>query len=91
MTVLMLTTALNGRQLQRTITALLRQWVATAIQRINYVKNYAIIDWKLSRTEQKIVFIRTTDDKKEKLLQFLHKQGETDMMWLETIPVGEIG
>ena len=84
MTVLMLTTTLNGRQLQRTITALLRQWVATAIQRINYVKNYTIIDWKLSRTEQKIVFIRTTDDKKEKLLQFLHKQGETDMMWLES-------
>lgn len=91
MAVLMLTTALNGRQLQRLIVALLRQWVATSIQRINYVKNYTLIDWKLSRTEQKIVFIRTTDDKQERLLQFLQKQWENNLMWLETNPVSEGG
>jgi hypothetical protein len=87
----MVTSSQTGRQLSRSLIWLLKQWVATSLQRINYVKQYTLVAGKIQRQEQKIVFITTTEDKKEKLLQVLQKQGETTMVWLETSPVGEVG
>lgn len=91
MAILMVTSSQTGRQLSRSLIGLLKQWVATSLQRINYVKQYTLVAGKIQRQEQKIVFITTTEDKKDKLLQLLQKQWETTMVWLETNPVGEVG
>ena len=91
MPILMVTSSQTGRQFSRSLIGLLKQWVATSLQRINYVKQYTLVAWKIERKEQKIVFITTSEEQKEKLIKVLQKQGETTMVWVETNPVGEVG
>ena len=64
----------DGRKLQRLIIALLKQGLATSINRLNYVKKYTLVAGKLHREEEKILLIKTDEDKKERLLTFLQKQ-----------------
>ncbi len=72
----------TGRTLQRVIIAILKQWLATEINRVNYAKNYKLVEGKLSRTEQKIVLFTTTEEKKAKLEAFLEKQGAGSILWI---------
>jgi uncharacterized protein involved in tolerance to divalent cations len=64
----------DGRKLQRLIIAVLKQGLATSINRLNYVKKYTLVAGKLHREEEKILLIKTDEDKKERLLTFLQKQ-----------------
>lgn len=64
----------DGRKLQRLIIAVLKQGLATSINRLNYVKKYTLIAGKLHREEEKILLIKSDEEKKEKLLAFLEKQ-----------------
>lgn len=71
---LMMTYPNDGRKLQRLITGILKQWLAKCINRINYTKSYYIREGKLRRDEEKLLLIKTTDDKKEQLITFIKKQ-----------------
>lgn len=72
----------TGRTLQRLIIAILKQWLTTEIDRVNYAKNYTLVEGKVSRTEQKIVLFTTTEEKKAKLEAFLEKQGAGSVSWI---------
>ena len=63
----------DWRQLKRFITAILKKQLAACIQRINYMKSYYIREWELKRSEEKLLIIKTTANKKEALSQFIHK------------------
>lgn len=86
MLLLLMTYPNDGRKLQRLIIALLKQWLAKCINRVNYVKSYYLREGKLKREEEKIVLIKTTDDKKEKLIEFIKKQHPyelPELIWLK--------
>jgi periplasmic divalent cation tolerance protein len=72
--ILMMTYPNDGRKLQRLIIAILKQGLAKCINRINYVKSYYIREGKLKRDEEKILLIKTTEDKKTQLIAFIKKQ-----------------
>ncbi len=83
---LLMTYPNDGRKLQRLITALLRQKLAVCIQRINYVKSYYLRENKIKRDEEKLVLIKTTDSKKEKLTDFIKKNHPyqiSELIWLK--------
>ena len=63
----------DGRNLRRFMTAVLKKKLATCIQRINNVKSYYGWEWKIAKTEEKILLIKTTQDKKDALMNFIHK------------------
>lgn len=83
--ILMMSYPNDGRKLQRLIIGILKQWLAISINRLNYAKTYTLVEGKVVREEQKVVLIKTTDDKKEKLLSFLkkqHPQHMPELIWL---------
>jgi len=55
------------------MTAVLKKWLATCIQRINNVKSYYVWEGKITKSEEKILFIKTTTEKKDALMKFIHK------------------
>jgi periplasmic divalent cation tolerance protein len=63
----------DGRQLKRLITALLKSGAAKCIQRFNYVKSYYMREGKMKQEEEKILLIKTTEDKLAKLQEILTK------------------
>lgn len=68
----------NGRQLKRLIIGILKQNLATCVQRINYMKSYSLHEWKIVKSEEKIVMMKTTSDRIEKLVNFVKKQHPYD-------------
>lgn len=68
----------NGRQLKRLIISILKQNLATCVQRMNYMKSYYIWQWELVRREEKKVVMKTTADRLERLVQFIQKQHPYD-------------
>jgi len=90
--ILMMTYPNDGRKLQRLIIAILKQWLAKCVNRINYVKSYYLREGKLKRDEEKLLLIKTTQDKKEKLIAFIKKQHPYDtpeLIWLQPEEVDE--
>lgn len=90
--ILMMTYPNDGRKLQRLITALLKQWLAKCINRINYVKSYYIREGKMVRDEEKLLLIKTTQEKKQKLIEFIKKQHPyqvPELIWLTPESVDE--
>ena len=69
----------DGRKLKRLILAILKQNLAKCIQRINYMKSYYIREGKLKKEEEKLLLIKTTEDKKEKCIAFLKKMHPYDI------------
>lgn len=61
----------DGRTLKRLITALLKSGAAKCIQRFNYVKSYYMREGKMKQEEEKILLIKTTEDKLAKLNEIL--------------------
>lgn len=68
----------DGRMLKRLIIAILKQNLATCIQRMNYMKSYYIRQWELVRREEKLLMMKTTSDRVEKLVNFVQKQHPYD-------------
>lgn len=90
--ILMMTYPNDGRKLQRLIIAILKQWLAKCVNRLNYVKSYYIREGKLNRDEEKILLIKTTEEKKEKLIAFIKKQHPyqiPELIWLQPESVDE--
>lgn len=63
----------NGRKLKHMITWLLKSWLATKIQRINYVKSYTLIDKKIVSEEHKLVDIFYKPEDQEKIKNMIKK------------------
>lgn len=61
---LVISTSLSWRAIAHAIKALLHSGAAQTIKRINYVKDYKIVDKKIVKTEQKILLIGYNDEKK---------------------------
>ena len=80
----------DGRKLQRFIIAVLKQWLAYSIHRINYAKQYTLVEGKMQRKEEKIVLIKTSEQKKEKLMVFLNKQHPNQSFEYNCVAVQEI-
>lgn len=55
------------------MTAVLKKWLASCIQRINNVKSYYVWEGRIAKTEEKILLIKTTNEKKDALTKFIHK------------------
>ena len=62
----------TGRELKKLINIMLKKKIAYNIKRINYVKDYKLVDNQIVKTEEKIVYIWT--DNEEKLKEFLDKE-----------------
>ena len=76
---------INGRQLKRLIIAILKKKLAKCIQRVNYVKSYYIWENELKKTEEKILLIKTTQEKEKELYAFIHKMHPYDTPEIMTI------
>ncbi len=63
----------EGRNLKRLIVAILKQNFWACVQRINYVKAYYVREGEIKKTEEKLLLIKTTSAKQEKLIEFLKK------------------
>ncbi len=63
----------EGKELRKMIMGILKQNLATCVQRLNYMKSYYIREGKLTKREEKLLLIKTTDEKKEKLIAFVKK------------------
>lgn len=68
----------DGRNLKRLIIGVLKQKLATCVQRINYMKSYTLHEWKIVKCEEKVVIMKTTSDRVEKLVNFVQKQHPYD-------------
>lgn len=92
MLILITTYPNNSRQLKHLIIAILKQWLAKCINRINYAKSYYLWEWELKREEEKILIIKTTEDKKEKLEAFIkknHPYKVPELVWIKPDEVWE--
>lgn len=63
----------DGRKLKQFIQWLIRSGIASSVQRINYVKSYYMLEWKLKNDEQKIVIIKFPKENKDQLTSFVKK------------------
>jgi len=71
----------NGRKLKQLITWLLKSWLVTEVQRINYVKSYSLIDNKIKSEEIKLVELFHAPENKEKIERMINKnRPETKFM-----------
>ena len=61
----------KSRDLRKVILAILKSWVASNVQKLNYVQNFSFNENKLEKQESKILLINTDDEKK--LMDFLSK------------------
>ena len=85
--ILMMTYPNDGRKLQRLIVAILKQGLASAVQRINYTKTYTLQEGKVKRNEEKIVLIHPTEESTDKLISFIQKQHPSEQPKLIRLPV----
>lgn len=59
------------KELKKFILQILWKRLAKCINRINYMKSYYFFEWKINTDEEKLVIIKTTDDKIESLKNFI--------------------
>jgi|GEM_PF-5440641 len=52
---------------------MLKSGMATEIKRINYVKSYSLVENKVSKLDEKILWVFYEVEKKDKLLSFIKK------------------
>ena len=61
----------SWRDLKRIISAILKNWLASKIEKLNYCQSFSLNDNKIEKKEIKILLIHT--EEKEKLCQFISK------------------
>ncbi len=59
------------RELKKIIFAMLWKKLALKIEKINYVKSYFVLEWKMKSKNEQIFYIYFEEEKKEALLTFL--------------------
>lgn len=83
---LIISLSLDGRQLRRCCTELLKRKAATAVYRLNYVKKYYLEEGKIQKSEEKIVIITGTPEKEKEIIGVLHKALGHEPVFLATLP-----
>lgn len=78
------------RDLKRFILGMIKSWLASCVQRIQYVKSYYLWEWQLKQEEEKILLIKTSEEKKEKLIAYIEKQHPYDTPEILTIKPSEV-
>ena len=73
MKIIMTTYPAKPKELKQFIYRILGSKLAMCVNKINYVKSYYIWEWKIKSDNEKILLIKTSDDKVEKLKNFLEK------------------
>lgn len=69
-------TTADGRTLKKLITALLKSWLVSQIDRVNYVQSYLIDPQDPKKTQKqasKLLYISIQAEKKSELLRLLDK------------------
>lgn len=92
MRILITTYPNKPRQLKKFIMAILKQWLAKCVNRINYVKSYYIWQGKIIKDEEKILIIKTSVEKKEKLQTWIEKNHPyqvPEIVWIKSNEVNE--
>jgi len=79
MKVIMTTYPAKPKQLKQFIYRILGSKLAMCVNKINYVKSYYIWEWKIKSDNEKILLIKTSDDKAKKLKTFLEKNHPYDV------------
>jgi len=79
MKVIMTTYPAKPKQLKQFIYRILGSELAMCVNKINYVKSYYIWEWKIKSDNEKILLIKTSDDKAKKLKIFLEKNHPYDV------------
>ena len=64
----LLSTSKDWRTISNMIKSLLKSKTVTQIKRLQYVKDYSLWEnWKIQKKEEKLLFIKLEDTKKQKL------------------------
>ena len=63
----------DGRQLRRVVTAILKKWLASEVRSVQYVNTYTLVENKVQKIMQKQLTIVTTQENKEKVIEFVKK------------------
>jgi hypothetical protein len=63
----------DWRKLKNLILALLKSELASEVRKINYVKTYKLVDWKIDKQESKLLLI-VWNDNKQKIEALIKKQ-----------------
>jgi len=82
----------DWRRLRNFILWLVKSWMAKSISRINYVKSYYLLEWKLKNEEEKILMIKLDEINKEKIIWYFkknHPNKMVEMVWCKPNDVNE--
>ncbi len=63
----------SWKELKKLILWLLKQWLASCVQRVNYMKSYYLREGELKRKEEKLLLIKGKSEKKDAMIAFLKK------------------
>jgi len=63
----------DWRKLRYLINEILKSWSANEVKRINYVKSYKLVDWKITKQEEKVLLIYFSEKQKTRLESLLKK------------------
>jgi len=63
----------EGKKLRPIIMALLKSNTATEIKKLNYVSSYALVDWKLSKKQEKLIVVILEEKNREKAIFMIKK------------------
>ncbi len=63
----------KGKDLKKLIIWILKQGLAKSAQRVNYIKSYYVWEWKIEKSEEKLLIFKTTASKKDQLISFIKK------------------
>lgn len=66
------------RQLKNFMMNILGKKLAVCINRLNYVKSYYLWEGKIQKSEEKIILIKTREDKKDALIKHIEKNHPYD-------------
>ena len=73
------------RQLRNFMMSILGKKLAVCINRLNYVKSYYIWEGKIQKSEEKILLIKTREDKKDALIKHIEKNHPYDVPEISVI------
>ena len=79
MKIIMTTYPAKPKELKQFIYRILGSKLAMCVNKINYVKSYYIWEWKIKNDNEKILLIKTSEDKVKKLQAFLDKNHPYDV------------
>ncbi len=72
--ILLITFPNNSRQLKKIINQILYKKLAKTIKRVNYTKSYKLVENKVQKKEEKLLFIISEKDKELEIKKFINEK-----------------